>query len=99
MAKKKAPKALKPVPQSTEAAPAQPEIPKDLQDKLGAVRALAACFNLLQRGSFTVEFHQQCALSLQFLQALHQQALGDACSHPKASLVPELQQFIVPKQS
>lgn len=74
--------------------PQTPEIPKDLQEKLGAVRALAGCYNQLQCGMFQVVDHANVQKSLQFLQALHQQALMDACQHPQASLVEELKQFI-----
>jgi len=82
----------KPSKKAVSAVPAAPEIPKDLQDQLSSIRALAQCYNLLQKGYFPHGFGPAIDQSLQFLQALHGHAMSEAVKHPSASLVPELQQ-------
>jgi len=68
----------------------QPTLPKDLDDQVKALRAIATTHNLLDSGRFT---HQELPLiitSLKFLRSLHKQVLDSASIHPDAHLVPEL---------
>lgn len=79
--------------ENTEQKPPSPEVPKELEDQLGAVKALAQCYNLLQKGLYPHGYAPAIDQSLQFLQALHTQSLKNAMEHPQAHLVPELQQI------
>ena len=65
-------------------------IPKDLQDQLSAIRALAATHDLISKGSFNVSKLAQVEQSILFLQSLHKQCMDQALSHPSADQVPEL---------
>lgn len=89
--KKKSKKSLEQVQESKPV-----EIQQDLIDKLGAIRALAGCYNLLNGAAFPVGHHESVVKSLAFLQELHKQALQDALQHPQAGLVEELKQFTQP---
>jgi len=66
------------------------EIPKDLQDMLGSLTALATIHTLLQRGMFQVTEHGAVASSIQYVEILHKQVMSDAKAHPKAHLSPQL---------
>lgn len=78
-------------PQSAPVAEPQPkQIPKDLEDQVNAIRAIAQTYNLLQKGMYPYGFAPSIEESLKFLGALHSQALAQAKVHPDAALVPEL---------
>jgi hypothetical protein len=68
----------------------KPYIPKDLQDQLSAIRALAATHDLISKGSFNVSKLGQVEQSILFLQSLHAQCIEQALAHPSANEVPEL---------
>ena len=68
------------------------EIPKDLQDKMGSLRALTSCHDLLQTGAFPLSFNERIKMSLTFLQALHTSALADALEHKDADKLLELKE-------
>lgn len=74
-------------------APAFVEIPSDLQSQLNAVKALAATYNLLDKGLYPASHHQVVAETIAFIRSLHEQALQVAIDHPSADLVPELKQL------
>lgn len=86
---KKAKKAIKAVP-AVDAVQAPAQVPEDLENQLKSIRAIAQCYNLLQKGMYPHGYAMAIDQSLQFLQALHVQAFTDAQKHPSASLVPEL---------
>lgn len=65
-------------------------IPKDLEDKWGAVQAVATTHNLLQKGLYTHDYASAVKASLGFLLKLHEQTVEDALTHPQAHLIPEL---------
>lgn len=76
-----------------EGAPQEPKaIPKDLQDQLNSIKAIASCFNLLQQAPFPFGFNIAVDQSLKFLQSLHEQMVTAAKSHPDSNLVPELKE-------
>jgi len=69
------------------------EIPEELKKKTAALKALAANFNLLDKGLF---LHHQGALVLEvlnFVKSLHEQVLKEALEHPLANLVPEFKEI------
>ena len=66
------------------------EVPTDLQEKVGALRATATIHNLLQQGSFKSSYHQAIELSVKFIESLHKQLMDEAIQHPDADLVPDL---------
>lgn len=73
--------------------PQEPEIAKDLLENVGALRAIATIYSLLDRGMYN---HNQAHLvqqSLEFVRALHKQVSETALAHPQADLIPELQQL------
>lgn len=74
-------------PKQSESKQPAPELLAQVQ----SIRALATCYNLLQKGMFTHGYAEVITQSLNFLQALHAQASAAAMSHPDAALVPELQ--------
>lgn len=65
-------------------------IPKDLEDKWGAVQAVATAHNLLHKGLYTHDYATAVKASLGFLLELHKQTVEDALKHPLAHLIPEL---------
>lgn len=89
---KKAKKAIKAVSAEEVAVQAPATIPEDLENQLRSVRAIAQCYNLLQKGLYPHGYAMAIDQSLQFLQALHQQAFAEAQRHPAAAAVPELNQ-------
>lgn len=70
-----------------------PEISQELQSKIQAIRAIATCYNLLDKGSFNHNALVAVEQSLNFLKSLHQQVLEEALAHPDSDKVEELQQF------
>lgn len=84
---KRRPKSLKSV-KAAEIAP--PALPKDLEDKWGAVQACATAFNVLEKGHFPFSYQKAVGMSLAFLQKLHEQSVEDTLMHPDARLIPEL---------
>lgn len=69
------------------------EIEKDLQDQLGALRAIATAHNLLDKGVYSHSQLPAVSLSLEFLRSLHTSTVAQAVQHPQADLIPELVQF------
>lgn len=67
-----------------------PEIAKELIEKVQALRALATCHNLLDRGYFTHVQAVAVVQSLEFLKALHGQVKDECLSHADSDKVPEL---------
>ena len=72
-------------------------VPKDLQDKMGAIEAVATAFNVLDKGYFPHSYAQSVKLSLKFLQVLHEQSVEDALAHPQAHMVDELKEALKAK--
>ena len=69
-----------------------PKLPKDLEDKWGAVQACATAFNVMQDGSYKFSYHKSVQASLVFLKTLYEQTVEDALKHPQAALIPELKE-------
>lgn len=67
-----------------------PEIAIELQNQIKAIRALATCYNLLEKAPLPHSHHIAVAESLNFLRSLHSQALEQAASHPDSDKVPEI---------
>lgn len=67
-----------------------PDIPKDLQDKWGAVQAVATTHSLLQKGMFPFNCMSILKASLEFVAKLHENTVEDALKHPQAHLISEL---------
>lgn len=67
------------------------EVSKELQNKVGSIRALATAHNLIQKGYFPHGYNAAIEQSLAFLQALHEQVVAEAIQDPQADLVPEIQ--------
>lgn len=72
----------------------KPQVPKELQEKVAAVAALAQTHQLLNVGHFQVANSGRLVQSLQFITMLHAQMLNEAKSHPEALLVDELKALI-----
>lgn len=66
------------------------EIPEDLKNQWGAVRATAVTFECLKYGHFTHANMSAVENSLQFVKNLYDQSLEVALKHPQANLIPEL---------
>lgn len=68
----------------------EPEIPKDLQDKWGAVEAVATVHGLLQKGMFPYNCMTIVGASLEFIARLHENTVNEALKHPQSDLIPQL---------
>lgn len=68
-------------------------IPKDLQDKMGAVQACATAFTCIDKACLPHNYAEAVKASLQFLMKLHEQTVEEALKHPQAHMVPELKQI------
>lgn len=69
------------------------EVPKDLADKVGALKALATTHNLLQEASFRSSFLPAVQDSLSFLKILHQQMQDECLAHPDCDKVEDLKKL------
>jgi len=69
------------------------EIPQDLQEKINALRAIATCHNLLDKGFFNHNQSQLIIQSLEFLRSLHTSVKEEALAHPESDKVEELKAF------
>lgn len=65
-------------------------VPKDLQDQMGAIEAIATAFNCLDKGMFPHSYLQAVRMSAQFLAKLHEQTVSKALEHPQAHMIEEL---------
>lgn len=65
------------------------EIPEDLSNMLGSLKALATTHHLLRVGTFTHEYSGALALTIPYIEALHKQVMSDAKAHPMAHMVPQ----------
>jgi len=70
----------------------QKQLPQDLLDKVGALKALATVHQLLISGLFQVKHHEIISESMAFISNLHGQLITEAQAHPDADKVPELKQ-------
>jgi hypothetical protein len=71
----------------------QPQpLPKDLQDQLSAVRALASVHNLITNGTYGISKFEQVDKCIEFIKSLHEQCMQQCLSHPRSNEVPELDQ-------
>ena len=61
----------------------QPEMPKDLKDQIGSINALKTIHELLNEASFPGYRSPSVNQSIEFISALHQQAVLTAQSHPE----------------
>lgn len=75
---------------SEQAQAVEATIPKDLQDQIGAIRALATTYNLLDKGLFNHTQAQAVRMSLEFVKALYEKSVEEAFNHPEADKSPEL---------
>lgn len=73
-------------------------IPKELQDKMGAIEACATAFNVLDKGYFPHSYGNAVKASLGFLKLLHEQSIEEALAHPQAHMVPELKEAMKKKE-
>lgn len=71
----------------------KPTIDQDLLNKVQALKALTATYNLLDRGSYPHNALVAVVESMKFVRSLHEQLLAEALAHPEASEVPELSKF------
>ncbi len=70
------------------------DIPEDLKKKTAALKALAAIFDLLNKGLFA---HYQGALVaevLTFIRSLHEELLKESLAHPSVLMVPQLKELL-----
>jgi hypothetical protein len=69
------------------------ELPKDLQDKLTSLKALASIHHLINNSSFKTNQFSQVDAAISFITILHGEMMKDAASHESADQVPELVQY------
>lgn len=74
-------------------------VPKDLQDKMGAIEACATAFNLIDKGHFTHAYHNHVKAALAFLMKLHETCLEEALKHPQAHMIDALKDLMKEKKA
>lgn len=74
------------------------QVPEDLKNLMGSVRAIVTIHTLLNTGMFKGDACKSIQPSLQFLESLHAQNMALAIDHPKAHLDPDLKAAIDSKK-
>lgn len=75
----------------------KPEVSKDLQDKLQALKSLVGIDRLLETGKFSGTMAHEIVRGRDFIAALHAQLLAEVLEHPDADKVEELKAFKKPE--
>lgn len=66
-------------------------LPQDLQDKIGAIRALAVTLNLLDKTPVPHVQAEQVRMAMTFQNKLYEDTVGEALAHPDSCNSPDLE--------
>lgn len=66
------------------------EVPKDLQDKVEALKQLINVHDLLNQAQFPGHFSKRVTEACDFIAEIHKQAVEEAKNHPDVALIPGL---------